>query len=290
MRRSLLAPALLCVACSSSGRSLREELYDVLEARVFVWNGLLTRQDETLMLSEIQKNVRLVEPHLDLLMKDAGSATGRERILACFALGFAADTRALQVLRSSFSDPAPHIRANAIASSGMLAYRRVIGPDAIPVEEYRRALGSGSWEQVGAALFAIGLIAGENKDWGLSAEVVGLFEHPRPEVRAEAAKIAGLVRPAAAWEPLRKLVKDPVDLVRLNALVALARVGKERAIPELVQAMADSSAEVVHVAADQVHRLAPQGLEYGCPEHEPGRPAAGPCPRCGKPMIPRPKR
>ncbi len=292
--RAFPATLLVLVACASDSKnpapSAREQIYDTLDGRIAIWNAKVTQQNETAMVQEINRNALFVAKHLDALKTDAASAETNYRVKACFALGFSPDDSALPILLKNFEDVSPSVRVNSVASSGMLVYRKVVPRDRAPFSGYAKLLASRGWEDVHATLFTLSLILNETQDYGFYPQVLPLLKHPRVEVRNEAVKLLGLLQRPESYESLRDLMKDPEPLIRLNAVVGLARIGKERSIPDLVAAMSDSASEVVQMAVGQIERLAPGGMEFVCEPDQHVQSSNGACPKCGKPLTPRPRK
>lgn len=294
IRWTSLLFAAVGLSCSSDSKhpppSVQEQLYESLLGRVEIWNGVLSHQNESEMLVEIQKNSQLVMKHLDTLKQDAESSSARERMLACFALGFASDPAVLPILLRSLDHPSPVVRGNAIGATGLLVFRKIISPDKAPMEAYARLLKSKSWVDVAGTLFTLSLVLTEDNDGGFSEEIAPLLKHPRPEVRLEAVKLAGVLKKPASYEKLREGLNDPEPYVRLNVLKALAQIGKEKAIPDLVLGLSDAAPDVVKIAVTLLESVAPKGLEFVCEADRHSQASNGTCPTCGKTLVPRARR
>jgi HEAT repeat protein len=237
----------------------------------------------------MQSNSTFVARHIEALKTDAQTSSTREKVLACFALGFCSDPAVLPILVRNMEDVSPLVRANSAASTGLLMYRKVISQEQAPFAAYRKMLGSRAWEDNASALYALRFILTPGQDMGFSDVVTPLFKHPMAEVRLEAVSLAAILEHSALYDPVRALMDDPEVFIRMNAVKAVARIGKQKSIPDLVRAMASQVDDIVKVAVLQLDRLAPKGLEYACDVDGHAQPAAGNCPRCHKPLTPRAK-
>jgi hypothetical protein len=294
MKRILCILALLA-GCTSNSKnpeaSPREELYLAIEGRIGFWNGRQMQQDPALMQQEIARDCALVAKHYDMLKTDAQASDLSYKAKASFALAFAPDDSALPILIRNFESPSPSVRANSIAAAGILVYRKVVPPERAPVPAYQKLLASKSWEDQQAALYALSLILSEDNDYGLNGQILPLMTHPRLEVRNEAVKLVSLLRKADSYEPLKDRLHDPEPLIRMLAIAGLSRIAKEKAIPDIMAtAMTDGSTEVVTYANEEVARLAPKGVEFACDTDNVTQSSSGSCPKCGKPLLPRPRR
>lgn len=290
-----LIPALLALsACVTESKnpqpSHRDQLYDILQVRAQRWNGLLTRQDETPFIQEIQSNASFVAKHIEALKIDAQTSSPREKVLSSFALGFSSDPSVLPILVRNMEDISPLVRANSAASAGLLVFRKVVGLEQAPFPSFRKLLASRSWEDNASALFALRFILTRDEDMGFAEGLVPLFRHPKPEVRLESVSLAAILERPAHYEPVRLLLDDPEIYIRMNAIRALARIGKEKVVPDLVRCMADPVDDVVKAAVIELNHLAPKGLEYACDNDGRAQPAPGTCPKCAQSLTPRPKK
>jgi quinoprotein glucose dehydrogenase len=88
--------------------------------------------------------------------------------------------------------------------------------------------------------------------WGLGqlGEAPALFDDPDEEIRAQAAKVAGDRRAAAAFDGLISLLRDPSPRVRHFAARGLGRLGRKEAVPGLIELLQGQPDRVLtHAAA-----------------------------------------
>jgi HEAT repeat protein len=85
--------------------------------------------------------------------------------------------------------------------------------------------------------------------------LIGLMQHPDPEVRAEAAEAWGQVGNRAAIPLLRKALKDPVPFVQIEAAYALHKLGSKDAL-EPLEALALSTTTLIHTKTPKKDAIA----------------------------------
>jgi putative heme-binding domain-containing protein len=91
---------------------------------------------------------------------------------------------------------------------------------------------------------------------GVQATALTAFlKDPDPEIRAQAAKVLGHARTAAAASALMPLVQDPNPRVRYFATIALGRIGHRPAMPAVVAMFAADSEQDVYLRSAAVVAL-----------------------------------
>lgn len=131
------------------------------------------------------------------------------------------------------------------------------------------AKGTDALDAVRSALFdeATPALARRHLVWALDAiaggtpeatlPLIDLLESPEADLRAQAARALGQRK--APWEPgvesLMKRVTDPEPTVRLQALIALGRIGNPLAVPAILPALAEPDAYLAFSARVALRRI-----------------------------------
>src|SRR5690606_35837844 len=95
------------------------------------------------------------------------------------------------------------------------------------------------------ALWGMGQLA--RRDAGQAGAIADFLGDSDPEIRAQAAKLLGDVRHAAAADALVPLLRDPAARVRFFAAEALGRIGHRPAVQPLVQMLEANDDEDVYL-------------------------------------------
>ncbi len=199
-------------------------------------------------------------PALNELLRDPNPEI---RGQAAFALGqfgpLAAD--AVPALTELLRDPNPEIRGQAATTLGSIG---PLAADAVPtlIELLRDPDTGVCRKRAPMALMNIGKEA--------TPALVGSLRHPDPEVRGQAARILGLIRPLAAdaVPTLVGLINDPDPQVRGRAAFALGQFGPlaADAVPALVGLINDPDPAVCQMAAESLRMLSRGGDRLTIPD------------------------
>ena len=91
------------------------------------------------------------------------------------------------------------------------------------------------------AIWGIGQLARRGSDPAATARpVMALLKDSDPEVRAQAAKLAGETKSASEFDTLVGLLRDENSRVRYFAAISLGKLGQKAAIPALLAALAEN--------------------------------------------------
>ncbi len=85
------------------------------------------------------------------------------------------------------------------------------------------------------ALWALGQLGRQGADAALHLR--GFLADPAPEIRGQAAKLAGDLKLSSAFEGVAALIRDPSPSVRYHALLALGKIGGPEAAPHILAAI-----------------------------------------------------
>jgi hypothetical protein len=306
---SLTRAALLLMfasGCSSgpAGEDTTPELFKRIAFLFTHYNAALEHQDPRGLEGVTTELRRLVESHHAGVLGGLSSSDPSIRADAAFALGFSKEPGSVAPLARSASDPEVSVRANAIASLGML------GLDTVPTEPFMAALDDPEWKMRVAALFGLRPLVDEAKDRGLLPKIHERTEDPDPNVRNEAAiLLAKLRRPESVPVLLGKPVHDVNSRVRANAALSLGAIGPPAlaANPFLIEMLRDEDPGVVERAREALNRINEKDFDrsyatwrdwyedeqrhfYTCLDHrEVSTIVAGECPICKKKLERLPK-
>jgi HEAT repeat protein len=185
-----------------------------------------------------ERITRWFEDHgaVDRELEHLRSRRGWHRAQAAFTLGDMGSARAVPALVAALEDRDRDVRAAATRSLGHLQASEAIEP-AVHAAVERRVPRS----VVGAAALELGP--------AVLAELTPLLEHERPQVRATAAELVGLLDVSGNAGPLVARLRDPAPAVRAAAAVALVRVADESATQALLAALGDEDPTVRAAAA-----------------------------------------
>ena len=104
---------------------------------------------------------------------------------------------------------------------------------------------------------------------------IALLEHPDEEIRTAALVLAENFNDPRIVRSVSRLLKDDDWWLRISACDTLGRIGSDKAVPALVEALQDDNAR--WAAIDALARIGPHWLEAGCdtPQWTPPGQAAG---------------
>jgi hypothetical protein len=298
---------LLAFAGCSSGPSSEEVTRDLFDRIAFLfvhYNAALDHQDPRGLEGVTTELRRLVVAQHPRIVAGLASPDAVTRADAAFALGFSREAGSTAPLVGAASDPEIEVRANAIASLGML------GTEGVPTEPFRNALDDREWRVRVAALFGLRPLVDEKNDRGLLGKIHEKVADPDLNVRNEATiLLAKLRRAESVGVLLGKPIHDVDARVRANAASTLGVIGSAAlsANPFLIELLRDEDAKVVDKARDALNRINEKDFDrsyatwrdwyedeqrhfYTCLEHrEVSAIVAGECPVCKKKMERMPK-
>ncbi len=160
------------------------------------------------------------------------------------------DAAALQVLTTALRDTRPTTRRLAAEILGKMGSKS-------PVEELSRAASDPDANVRAAALSALGTTRGQPAAGAIAAAL----KDPEPEVRRQALRALLGLEPGTASNSLERvgqLLSDPSIAVRMQAMIALARMGEqEKARASLHAALAERNAQVRAAALEAFAGAAP---------------------------------
>ena len=308
MRRTVALSLLLlgAAACSSgpSNEELTQDLFDWIAMKRLVYNGATERGVRWEIESVSAELTRKIQPNVRRVMTGLLSKDSAVRADAAFALGFSKEPEAIGPLVTAASDAVVVVRANAIASLGMLGFAEA------PTEPFAKALNDPAWELREAALFGLRPLVDEKHDRGLFEKVQALASDPNFQVRNEAVILLGKFKRKETVDILlAKPIRDPDAMVRLNAAATLKVLGPIAvpANPFLIEMLKDDDPQVVVNAWDALNRINGKDFDrsyatwrdwyeeeqrhvYTCPDHrEINESTPGECPICKKKLERLPK-
>jgi HEAT repeat protein len=124
-----------------------------------------------------------------------------------------------------------------VAVVRLLAQRRPVGTASVLLAYLPHAENETVLEAVQTALQTV-----TYDDWNVvTPSVDKALSSRHPLLRATAIAVLGEKPPAASRNQIRKLLKDPVPIVRLHAALALAQAGEAEAIPTLIALLGQAS-------------------------------------------------
>jgi hypothetical protein len=295
------AALLLAVAagCSSGPASddITPEVFSRIAFLFAHYNAALEHQDPRGLEGVTTELRRLVTAHPTKIAAGLSSPDPSIRADAAFAMGFSKEAGSVAPLILAASDPDVSVRANAIASLGML------GLDTVPTEPFVAALDDSEWKMRVAALFGLRPIVDEGQDRGLLPKIHERTGDPDPNVRNEATiLLAKLRRAESVAVLLGKPVHDVNARVRANAALSLGAIGlpAREANAFLIEMLRDEDPGVVERAREALNRINDKDFDrsyatwrdwyedeqrhfYTCLEHrEVSSIMAGECPVCKK--------
>lgn len=172
-----------------------------------------------------------------------GWGNKEEKVGRVFAVTYAGEPDAARP-RGSDSDPlADQIRQldHPAYSERMRAQRAIAARGREALDAVRAALLDASTPALARRhlVWALDAIAGGTPD--ATVPLIDLLKSPEADLRAQAARALGQRRAPldSAVEGLRALVEDPEPTVRLQALIALGRIGDPAAVPAVLPALAE---------------------------------------------------
>lgn len=297
------AAVALAAAAGCGGRSADEEatlkLFDRIAFLFLHYNNSLQSGDPArleLVTSDLQ---RLAQSHFDRVLAGAGSADPETQSDAAFALGFSRNAKAVPALVELTRSPEPAVRANAVASLGMLGF------DDLPAEPFQKLLEDPEPNVRLAVLFGLRKLVSPENDRGLLEPIHKRLGDSAMDVRNEAVLLLGKIRSPKSVAPIvAGPVRDREPRVRLNAAMALRLLGRQAApaTPHLIEMLRDDYPRVVEEARLALNEIHGTDLDrsyhnwrdwyedelrhyYTCPRHPSlSLPAPGVCPEadCGR--------
>jgi HEAT repeat protein len=252
MRRisvSLGAAALLAGAAACSSADEREENRLRLFSRIALlferYNAALASQDEVKPLSVGAEISRLVDTNIDAMAEALAGEDVHRQSDAAFALGFSRKREAVALLAKAVRSPTAPVRANAIASLGMVA------PDDYPMTPFLELLRDPEPVVRQATLFGLRPLVSEGRDRGMLEAILEKLDDPVMDVRNEALILLRKMKKKESIPAIvGKSIKDADPLVRANAAAALGAMGKSamEVTPELIEMLRDDVHKVVESA------------------------------------------
>jgi HEAT repeat protein len=303
---ALAAPFFLVSGCGS-GPSSQEITLDLFNRIAFLfehYNNALANQDPTRLEGVTSELRRVVAAHQSRILDGLSAPDPVLRADAAFALGFSKDRAAIAPLATATADPEISVRANAIASLGMLGFEDV------PVAPFERGLEDPAREIRMSALFGLRPLVDETKDHGLLGKIHEKLADADVNVRNEALiLLRKLRRKESVAVLLGKPIRDPDSLVRSNAALTLGVIGPSAlgANPFLIEMLRDEDTKVVDSAWRALNRINEKDFDrsyptwrdwyedeqrhfYACLDHREIESAvAGECPICRKKLERLPK-
>jgi HEAT repeat protein len=176
----------------------------------------------------------------DEAIKRALTSANKRQAVAL--IGERGDSTFVPALLHLLSDQNKEVRQIAADALGGLGVPAVPGLIA--------ALADENYQVVEGAIGAIEKI-------GLAAEpaLVNALKHDKSRIRFFAARCLGNLGVQSAFDPLRELLQDPDDLVRLNAIKALKQIGGAGLMEVFLPALKDPYPSVCQEAVDGLHAL-----------------------------------
>jgi HEAT repeat protein len=258
------------------------------------WLARLSGADRTAVLARCVRVVPQLEAAAAERLRDAVRRAGllegelprvrhwssMRRSLACRTLGRLGQADVVLLLVARLQDPSLAVRRQAIGALADMRAVDAFGAVAQAIEDAGDwdnllavmaliRMGRGSVAQVGALLRrsrspamtkALLQVIGRQ---GLAADpgaVRALAAHSNPEIRTEAVRALGMIAPDAESVAVCLAAMDDAEWPpRALAAWSLGRLGDERAIPRLEQAMGDSAYWVRHHSAEALAALGDRG-------------------------------
>jgi HEAT repeat protein len=305
MKRLLLLVAAAVAGCAGgpSREEARQALYDQLDKDFALLNSALDQRDEDAEENISLRITKMSTARYEWLATDAVTDTNDDRRnLAVWALAFARQPEAAQVLAKALKDPHPIVRSSAAFGIG-----RQHPPDP-PFDELFAMVEDGRPRVREAALFALKTLLEPGNDHGKLPRIIRLLDDSNVPVRNEAVQVLGRLRMKPAVPVLlKKGCNDTSFLVRLNAAMALGFYGKdvaEEATPYLIELLKDGETSVVGAAWWALKEVTGRDFDrmygvwrdwydeeqrkwqYVCTDHPAViKETAGACPDCGKPLT-----
>lgn len=299
--RTLAALAALLVAAGCGGTPDEERsrlhLFDALAKLMLDYNEALARGEPVPIEAHTVKLQRLVGSEFGRILEGLSAGDAPRQAEAAFALGFSRKREAIAPLAAATASREPGVRANAIASLGVLGFADV------PDEPFRRLLEDPEPSVREAVLFGLRQLLDERNDRGLLDALHARLSDPVRNVRNEALILLRKPRRKESIDPIVKAVlRDREPLVRMNAAVTLGAIGAaaQPATPHLVEMLRDEETKVVDAAYKALNRIHEKDFDrsygtwrdwyedeqrhhYLCLDHkEAAFTAPGECPSCRK--------
>lgn len=195
---------------------------------------------------------RYVRAHQEMLKETLQKGKdGYEIGLAAFAASFMRDSSVAPALGGILGNTNLDalVRRNAAGSIGVLARKKVITLDDIGSEVLLSVLGEPDQQMVVSALYAVqGLVDSPEAAPQIVEKVRGLLTHPHPQVRNEALVALASANDAESYGLISGLKTDSQPVIRKHCVIAMARLKKDAAVPDLIEFLRDSDTEVVKTA------------------------------------------
>lgn len=199
---------------------------------------------------------QFVNKHFDEIAEDLTHANPRWRKIAAAGLGFSGRPQAVAPLESALRDSDADVLVGALLSLGRLAEADVT-IDATKVTPFLSH--SAPDIRSNAALV---LVHATKKGQGeLYLPLTAAMEDHDAGVRVHVAAALGALGDPGAVPFLIRAMDDEKALVRIRAAYALARIGDQRAIPRLIDAIDDPSIDVSRASHKSLRVLTGQDFE-----------------------------
>jgi HEAT repeat protein len=200
--------------------------------------ALLGRYAVSLRGEARERIIRWFDDHgaVDRELEHLRSRRAWRRAQAAFTLGDLSSAKAVPQLVAALQDDDRDVRAAATRSLGRLQATEAIEPAVHAAIDGRvpRSVVCAAALELGPAMLP---------------ELARLLEHQRPEVRATAAELFGLLVVSGGAGPLAALLEDPAPAVRAAAARGLTRVADAGETQKLIGALADEDPGVREAAA-----------------------------------------
>lgn len=299
--KRLLSVLLLAAGCSSGPdeEELALGLFNRLALDFNRYNASLESGD-LLEQSRVAYEIRqLTQRHFDRLVQGLESGELEQQSYAVFALGFSKDPAAIAPLVEATASPEVGLRANAVASLGMLGLAEV------PIKPFRERLEDDFPDVRLAALYGLRQLLPRGEDLGLLEKIHEKLSDPSEDVRNEAIILLRKIRkPESIDAIIGGSIADEEILVRSNAAVTLGSYGPEarRANPYLIEMLLDPNPKAVESAWAALNEINEKDLDrsyaswrdwyddeqrhfYSCPAHrEVEEKLPGDCGVCKAPL------
>jgi hypothetical protein len=241
MARALILAALLAsftAGCQSTDpmdpekiRELDETLLTRLDKLLTTW-VTLQNSGKVEELGRTERKIRsLVDNHFVAIRLGLHSGSARKRAICAAAVGFPMDIGVVGELLGTLNDPSPEVRSNALLSLSRIAYKR------IPLDALLPSLEDENPSVRRTAVLCLEKVSSVLTEERIVRELMGTMGDPDHGVRMNAAIALGRLGNVNAVELLAdKGLSDKDDRVRYNAAIALAELKSYRGLEALIQA------------------------------------------------------
>ncbi len=266
MMRALALVALLLLPASCGGtpdgESKALQLFDALAKLMLEYNSAHASGDPIPVEGYTVRLQRLVAADFELVVEGLSSPDVNRRAWAAFGLGFSRRKEAVAPLVDATGSPEPVVRANAVASLG------VLGVPEVPLEPFRRLLADPESGVRVAALFGLRQRVDEKDDRGFLGILHERLSDPSADARNETLILLRKLRRKESVAPiLEGALRDREPLLRMNAAVTLGAIGApdSSATRALIEMLRDEETKVVEAAYTALNRIHGKDLDrsYG---------------------------